>query len=151
APQPGAPQPGAPQPPGGPAAGQPAAGQAGAPAAAPAEEAKPAAPVIKLDKYNDAHSIPRLKRPAISWIKLAGIWILFLIWVLSADWINRDSQLTTMGYGKWNPIIFFPFLIVLVLFAFPIFIGMTNFWVAFGLLFVAYLATYIPYVVIRNK
>ena len=39
------------------------------------------------------HSIPRLKSPSISWLKLASIWLLFLLWVRSADWVNRDSQL----------------------------------------------------------
>ena len=56
-----------------------------------------------------------------------------------------------MGYGKWNPIIFFPFLVVILLFVFPIFVGLANFWVGFALLAVTYLATYVPYVVIRNK
>ncbi len=148
--QPGVAQPGAAAQPGAPppAAGQPGAAQ---PGGVPAPEPPPAAPVVKLDKYNDAHSIPRLKHPALSWGKLVGIWILFLIWVLSADWINQDSQITTMGYGKWNPIIFFPFLVVILLFVFPIFVGLANFWVGFALLAVTYLATYVPYVVIRNK
>jgi type II secretory ATPase GspE/PulE/Tfp pilus assembly ATPase PilB-like protein len=130
-----------------PAAGEPAA----QPRAAAPAEAPPAAPVIKLDKYNDAHSIPRLKHPAISWVKLGGIWLLFLIWVLSADWVNRDTQIIDTGYGKWNPILFFPFVAVLLLFAFPILVGVPNYWVALGLLFVVYLATYVPYVLIRNK
>jgi len=74
-----------------------------------------------------------------------------LIWVLSADWINQDSQIFDLGYGKWNPIIFFPYLAVLLLVAFPILVGVANFWVASGLLLVVYLATYIPYVVTHNK
>ena len=48
------------------------------------------------------------------------LWLLFLIWVKSADWVNRDTQIFNLGYGKWNPILFFPFLAVLLLFAFPI-------------------------------
>jgi type II secretory ATPase GspE/PulE/Tfp pilus assembly ATPase PilB-like protein len=120
-------------------------------AAPPPAEAAPAAPVIKLDKYNDPHSVPRLHRPAIFWGKLLGIWLLFLLWVKSADWVNRDTQIFDLGYGKWNPILFFPFLAVLLLFAFPILVGFPNFWVAIGLLAVAYLATYVPYVVTRNK
>ena len=106
--------------------------------------------MIKLDKYNDAHSIPRLKHPAMAWPKLLGIFILFLIWVLTADFVNRDSQNTTMGYGKWNPILFFPILAVLVLVVFPL-LWSTNFWLALGLLFATYIGTYIPYVVLRNK
>ncbi|HEX4412499.1 MAG TPA: ATPase, T2SS/T4P/T4SS family [Lacipirellulaceae bacterium] len=148
-----APPPGGAQAPAAPGANQPAVppgAAAPAPAAAPVA-APPAAPVIKLDKYNDAHSIPRLKHPAMSWVKLLSILILFLIWVFTADFVNRDSQLTTMGYGIWNPIVFFPFLVVLLLFAFPILAGLANYWIALGLLLLAYLASYVPYVVLRNK
>ena len=77
--------------------------------------------------------------------------MLFLIWVKSADWVNRDTQIFDLGYGKWNPIVFFPFLAVLLLFAFPIIVGFANFWLAVGLLSVCYLATFVPYVVTRNK
>ena len=52
---------------------------------------------------------------SISWLKLLLLWLLFLIWVKSADWVNRDSQIFDLGYGKWNPIIFFPFFAVLLL------------------------------------
>lgn len=138
-----------------PPAGEPSAA---APPAAPNEAALPAeapsAPTEqKLDKFNDSHSVPRLKSPAIYWPKLIAIWLLFLIWVKSADWVNRDSQIFNQGYGKWNPILFFPFFAALLLFAFPILfgIGFPNFWVAFGALLVIYLATFVPYAVTRNK
>ena len=88
----------------------------------------------KLDKWNDAHSIPRVKSPVDLLAKLLVIWLLFVIWVKSADWVNRDTQIFDLGYGKWNPILFFPFLAVLLLFAFPILIGFANFWVAVGVL-----------------
>ncbi len=125
---------------------------AGENATAPAEPAAPAAPAIKLDKWNDAHSIPRLKHPAIYWPKLLAIFLVLLVWVKSADWVNRDTQVFDLGYGKWNPILLFPFLAILLLFAFPIsMIGYANFWVAFALLLVCYLATFVPYVLTRNK
>jgi type II secretory ATPase GspE/PulE/Tfp pilus assembly ATPase PilB-like protein len=120
-------------------------------AAAPPAEAAPPAPAQKLDKWNDSHSVPRLKSPAIFWPKLLGIWFLFLIWVKSADWVNRDSQVYNQGYGKWNPILFFPFFAVLLLLAFPILIGFPHFWVALGGLIVVYLATFVPYALTRNK
>jgi type II secretory ATPase GspE/PulE/Tfp pilus assembly ATPase PilB-like protein len=117
---------------------------------APAEPA-PAPAVVQQDKWNDAHSVLRMKQPFFFWPKLLAIWLLFLIWVKSADWVNRDSQIFDLGYGKWNPIVFFPVLAVLLLFVFPIIIGFANFWLAVGLLSVAYLATFVPYVVTRNK
>ena len=102
--------------------------------AADGRRCRPAAAMPQLDKWNDAHSIPRLKQPFISWPKLLLIWLLFLIWVKSADWVNRDTQIFDLGYGKWNPIIFFPFLAVLLLFAFPILIGFATFWLRPSLL-----------------
>ncbi len=117
----------------------------------PEAAAPPAAPQPNLDKWNDAHSIRRLDSPFINWFKLLAIYIIFLVWVKSADWVNRDTQLFDLGYGKWNPILFFPFLAVLMLVAFPVIIGFAHFWVALALMLVIYLATFIPYVVTRNK
>src|SRR3954468_12483260 len=106
--------------------------------AAPAEAAPPAAPAQKLDKYNDAHSnaMRQFKKGFVAWPKLLLILLLVLIWVRSCDWINQDTQIYDLGYGKWNPIELFPFLAILLLCAFPILFGLANFWVAFGLLFV---------------
>src|SRR4051812_26492725 len=72
------------------AAGQGAAA-AGAQAGA-ANAANAAAPAPKLDKWGDAHSIARVKHPIISWPKLLLLLLLILIWVKSADWVNRDAQ-----------------------------------------------------------
>jgi type II secretory ATPase GspE/PulE/Tfp pilus assembly ATPase PilB-like protein len=120
---------------------------AGAEAAADA----PAPPAVQLDKWNDSHSVGRVKRPFFFWPKLLVIWLLYLVWVKSADWVNRDTQIFDLGYGKWNPILFFPFLVALLLFAFPIVVGFANFWLAVGALAICYLATYVPYVVTRNR
>ncbi len=120
--------------------------------AAPAEEAPaPAPPPPQFDKWNDAHSIPRSKVSAVFWIKLLVIWLLFVIWVKSGDWINRDSQIFDLGYGTWNPAIYFPFFVALVFFTFPIALGVAYFWLALGLLSLSYLAAFVPYTVTRNK
>jgi type II secretory ATPase GspE/PulE/Tfp pilus assembly ATPase PilB-like protein len=130
----------------------------GQPAEQPAEQAvdeaaasTPAPPTVQEDKWNDAHSVLRMKRPFFYWPKLLAFWLLFLMWVKSADWVNRDTQIFDLGYGKWNPILFFPFLAVLLLFVFPIVVGFANFWLGLGLLAVSFLATYVPYVVTRNQ
>jgi type II secretory ATPase GspE/PulE/Tfp pilus assembly ATPase PilB-like protein len=117
-----------------------------------AEEAAPApAPAGPTDKWNDAHSIFRLSNPSISWPKLLLIGSIFLIWVKSADWVNRDAQIYGFSYGTWNPIMFFPFFALLLLFALPMFIGVPFFLVAVILLPICYLATFVPYVVMRNR
>jgi type II secretory ATPase GspE/PulE/Tfp pilus assembly ATPase PilB-like protein len=114
--------------------------------------AEPTPAPAPADKWNDSHSVLRFRLPFIYWPKLLTLWLLFVIWVRSADWVNVDTQVFNLGYGKWNPILFFPFLALLLLFAFPILgIGYAHFWVAVGLLTVCYLATFIPYVVTRNK
>ena len=78
--------------------------------------------------------------------------LLFLIWVKSADWVNRDTQIFDLGYGKWNPILFFPFFAVLLLFAFPVHHRPADiFWSRPSCCRSCYLATFMPYVVMRNK
>lgn len=120
--------------------------------AAAADEAPAPAPPPRLDKWNDAHSIPRSRVSAVYWPKLLIIWLLFVIWVKSGDWINRDTQIFGLSYGTWNPAIFFPFAIVLVFLTFPItFVGFCYFWLALGLLSLAYLAAFVPYTVTRNQ
>lgn len=120
-------------------------------AGAEAADAQGAAPAQSLDRWNDEHSIPRIGRPTISWLKLGSIWLLFLIWARSADWINADSQIFGLGYGAWNPAIFFPFAAILLLLAFPVVFGFPYYVAAVGLLSLAYLSILIPYVVARNQ
>ena len=82
----------------------------------------------------------------------AAFWLLFLIWVKSADWVNRDTQIFNLGYGKWNPIMFFPFFAVLLLFAFPYLSSASRISGSrSACLLVCYLATFMPYVLTRNK
>lgn len=115
------------------------------------DESEEAAPAQPLDRWDDAHSIPRLKSPSVSWLKLASIWLLFLIWVKSADWVNRDTQLIGLAYGVWNAAMFFPFAVLLLLTAFPIGAGFPFYIAAVILLSICYLGTFIPYIVLRNK
>lgn len=122
------------------------AAEAGAPAEDAAPETPPA-PAPSKDKWNDSHSIPRSPNAAFSWAKLLFLVVIFLIWVRSADWVNVDSQIFDMGYGKWNPIMFFPFLLAMLL----VFLLLSNFIVGAVVLPVVFLATYLPYVLTRNK
>lgn len=125
-------------------------------AAAPAgEEAAPAeAPLepvhVALDKWDDNHSIGRVRGSLVSWLKLLAVGFLFLIWVRSGDWINQDTQIFGFSYGTWNSAIFFPFFVVLVLFTFPVIVGIAIFWLSLALLLVSYLGAFVPYTVTRN-
>ena len=62
----------------------------------------------------------------LSWGKLLVISLVFLIWVRTSDWINRDSmkigKKTSMAPEIWNPIVVFSFLIgFLCVISIPIF------------------------------
>ncbi|MEX0978788.1 MAG: ATPase, T2SS/T4P/T4SS family, partial [Pirellulales bacterium] len=78
--------------------------------------------------------------------KILAMWLVFLAWVRSADWISQDTQALSLRWTRWNAIVFFSFFFALLLFwIVPIFL------VGFFLLLVAYLAPLITYVTYRNK
>ena len=64
----------------------------------------------------------------LSWGKLLAIAIVFVIWVRTSDWINRDAmkigEKTDMKPEVWNPIVVFSFLIgFLCVISIPIFMA----------------------------
>jgi len=82
----------------------------------------------------------------LSLLKILGCWFVFLMWVWTGDWINRDGQETRMKYLRWNGIVFGSFLASFILvWLIP------YFWVGFPLLVIAYFAPFITYVVQRNR
>lgn len=81
----------------------------------------------------------------LSWINILACWLVFLVWVRSADWVNRDCQEIKLNYFRWNPIVCGTFFAAFVLvWLIPIF------WLTFPLLVVAYVAPFVSYVVYRN-
>ena len=64
---------------------------------------------------DDAHSIQRGSGNYLSWIKLGVIFLLYLLWVKTSDWVNVDCQFLQLPYSVWNPIIFAPFVAGLLL------------------------------------
>ncbi len=78
--------------------------------------------------------------------KLLLMWLVFLSWVQSSDWISRDAQAVKLRWAIWNPIVFFSFMLGLLLFwAIP------NFFVGMFFLLAAYVAPLATYVTYRNK
>jgi len=74
------------------------------------------------------------------------VWILFLVWVKTADWVSQDCLRLEMSYMIWNGVIFGPFVAAfLLLWLLP------WFEVAFPLLALAYLVPVGVYVIVRNK
>lgn len=125
-----------------------AAEPAGTPAADadPEPEAAPAAVGINRDEWNDRHSILRLREPSVSWWKASLVVAFFLVWVRSADWVNRDAQLFDLGHETWNPVMVAPFLIALL-----VALLIPNFLIAIVLLVLAWFVPFLVYAVHHNK
>ncbi len=121
-----------------------------APDAAAPDAAAPAEPPAPANPVNDFGAAVQANAAAVPWSKILqflGYAVLVLIWTATGDWVNRDSQIFGLGYKKWNPIVFFLFAALCVGLAFvPL-----PFVVRYPILWVAYLATIIPYVVVHNR
>ena len=83
----------------------------------------------------------------VSLLMLSLAFVVVWMWVGAADWVSRDSQVYRLGHFKWNSIVFFPFfLVAVVLFFLPL--GMI---IRAPIMFVMFLATWVPYVLVHNK
>ncbi len=105
----------------------------------------PAKPAVRADKWNDKHSIQRMKKPSAAWPKLLIVIALFLVWVRSADWINRDAQYFKLGHDVWNPVAVVPFAL-----AFLISPLIPNFAVSASLMGLAWIVPFGLYVAKHN-
>jgi len=80
-------------------------------------------------------------------LKLLGLGLLVVIWVRAGDWVNQDVQIYSLGWYKWNHILFAPFaLVAIALFFLPLAII-----IKLPILLVLFLATWVPYVIVHNK
>lgn len=104
---------------------------------------RPAAPQ-ELSFLNQAK---KLELPLGPLLKLSLVVFVILLWVRAVDWVNQDSQIFRLGWYKWNHILYVPFAVAaIVLFFLPL-----TMVVKASILFVVFLATWIPYVVTHNK
>jgi len=82
-----------------------------------------------------------------SFFKLSMFIMLFMLWVWTCDWANRDATNIGLNKSGWNAVLVFPFL-----FGFPIFgLMFPIFWLNFPLAFTIYLVPMLLYVKYRNK
>ena len=80
-------------------------------------------------------------------LKLAGLVVIFWMWVAAGDWVNRDCQIHGLGWHKWSLIYYVPFLLLTyILFFLP-----APTWLRALLMFLTFAATWIPYVLVHNK
>jgi type II secretory ATPase GspE/PulE/Tfp pilus assembly ATPase PilB-like protein len=107
----------------------------------------PAAPSAAAEAFGAAAAANAAEIPWGPIVQFAAYAFLVLCWVATGDWVNRDTQIFGIGYKKWNPIYFFPFAAAFLGLAFaPI-----SFVIRYPILWVVYLATAIPYIVVHNK
>ncbi len=86
----------------------------------------------------------------LAWYKLLLLWLVFIGWVRTTDWINRDTLEIGDGIDMpssiWNPIVVFVFLAAFLLtLVIPLFI------VGYIILWLAYLAPLMTYILMRNS
>jgi type II secretory ATPase GspE/PulE/Tfp pilus assembly ATPase PilB-like protein len=85
----------------------------------------------------------------LSWIKVLSYWLVFLAFVFSADWANRDlREHKVLSHLRWNPIICGTFLGTMVLLWF---LPIPWFSLGFVLLLAAYIVPFAVYVRKRNS
>lgn len=92
----------------------------------------------------------RIQGAEFNWpvfFKLLSLVLLLWLWIRAGGWINQDSQIHKLGYRKWNSIVFFPFVILALIF---FFVPLTTL-VRALILLVVLVAIWIPYVVVHNK
>lgn len=82
----------------------------------------------------------------LSWLKLLPVVLLVILWTATGDWVNRSSQIFGLGYGKWNPIVFFPFLLAMV-----VLVAVPFYFVGLTLMALAYFVPFIVYTVVHNR
>ncbi len=70
------------------------------------------------------HAIDRGPGGYFSWIKLLAIFLVYLLWVKTTDWVNQDCQKLDLPYAVWNLVVYVPFLIGFVLaLSIPLFVA----------------------------
>lgn len=82
----------------------------------------------------------------LNWIKLIPVILVFCFWILTGDWVNRSSQIHGLGYGKWNPIVLFTFVL-----GFILLLLIPNYFAGIGILVLSWLGPFIAYTVVHNK
>lgn len=86
------------------------------------------------------------KSAYISWLRMLPVLLLVLLWTATGDWVNRSSQIHGLGYGTWNLVAFFPFVV-----AMAVFVAVPSYVVGLSALTLAWLGPFIAYALKHNK
>ena len=109
---------------------------------APAETAAEASNAVWTTADVNRHR----KDSFLNWLKIMPVVLFFCFWIVTGDWVNRSTQIHGLGYGKWNPIILFPFLV-----GFILLLVIPNYFVGIGILFLSWVVPFVVYTVYHNK
>jgi type II secretory ATPase GspE/PulE/Tfp pilus assembly ATPase PilB-like protein len=102
-------------------------------------------PRMPLD-VNDPNSMPRGPGGYFSWLKLGLVMAVYLSWVRTTEWANRDCQTLGLPYSVWNLVVAGPFLAGLVaVLTIPLFAA------GFAVYVLAWLIPLVVYVVKHNS
>jgi len=93
------------------------------------------------------HSIDRGPGAYFSMTKIILLWLVFLVWVATTGWVNKDCQTANMPYAMWIPIVCFPFLACFFLLTLQI----PVFFLGYFLLIVSVAAPLGVYIWLRNQ
>ena len=109
-----------------------------------AEDAWPGFTLNTTDR-GDEHTIVRGPGHYLSLAKIIAAWLLFALWVWTADFVNRDAQTMRLDVPLWNSIMLFPFLAAAIL------MWLTpHYPLGFVLMLMAYGAPFGAYIWFRN-
>lgn len=92
------------------------------------------------------HTIDRGPGGYLSVTKIILLWIVFLFWVRTTDWVSRDCYIHQMPTAIWTPVVFFPFVVGFFLFG----LTLPVFPLGFLLYLVSYVAPLAVYIIQRN-
>lgn len=107
---------------------------------------------VAAQEWPSYHGNPLQRGPGdyLAWYKILACALVFIFWVRTTDWINRDSLEIGESIGMpaivWNPIAVFPFLVAFLFAALTI----PFFAAGFPILLVAYIAPLTTYILMRN-
>lgn len=91
-------------------------------------------------------NFPRGPGEYFSALRIGAVLVVYLAWIKTCDWVNRDAKIPKLPLYVWNPILTGSGALGLL------FVWLVpKFWLAFLLLLTAYLSATMTYVFLRNQ
>ena len=83
----------------------------------------------------------------LAWWKLLLLYLMFLLWTKTTDWVSRDCREHNLAYATWIPVVFVPFAVAL----FAAGMSLPLFAAGAAITFLAWLVPLIVFVIQRNQ